>query len=383
MRVRKTASSLLVIIAAALLNAKCDAQCRIAYTYTVCPQFGTLYVVNTPRYPSVVAAFGLQTGELKWSTTLPRTRDVQSDLAPTADVVAFAVRSTQGSARSEEAIEALDARTGKLAWVNAAPNSWLASAGANIFTGSKKPDNMIVIDGKDGRILWKLPSHAQGYVDLFGSNGSVLLTDLYAMDVHSGQILKEWPSEWDVSSGAFAGARVVIGTDSVKSGPTRLAAYSLPNFQMEWVREDARKRDFAALASDGDYLVVAIYPDRDSERLAGNMEVQVLKSSTGKLLWSKLIRSESLDIEPPPPVGLASGVAVVSTLDEGRSSSTLQGFDAATGLEKWTLHLQTVYEGVTCEDAYCYVAGVGGKVLSVNVRTGAQRWYRILNRYLY
>lgn len=385
MRVQRTASISFVVLTIVLLTAKCDAQCKIAYTYAVCPEFDTIYVVNTPRHPSVVAAFGLSTGNLKWSTVFPETRDVQSDLAPTADVVAFAVANTQkpyGSG-SEEGIEALDTRTGKILWTNAAPNSWLASAGPYIFTGSEKPEGVIEIDDRTGKMVRKLPSDARGLVGFYDWRGSLLLTGLYAMNIETGQILKDWPNGWDVSSAAIAGQRIVIGTDKTESGPTKLAAYSLPSFQMEWVREDAGKRDFAALVADADYVVAAIYPDRDSDRLPGKMEVRALASSTGKLLWSKTIRSESLDVDPPPLVGLTSGVAVISTLDGGRGSSTLQAFDVPTGVEKWKLHLKTVYEGVTCADVHCYVAGVGGKVLSVDVQTGAQRWYRIQNKYLY
>jgi outer membrane protein assembly factor BamB len=376
-RVQQTASILFSVLA--VMTAKTNAQCKIAYTYALCPTADTIYVVNTPRHPSVIAAFEVSTGKLKWSTVFPEARDVQSDLAPTADVVAFAFANTlrpYGSNR-DEGIEALDARTGKLAWVNSAPNSWLASAGPYILTGSEKPEGMIVIDGRTGKVVRKLPSDARGNVDVYGWKGRVLLTDLYAVDLDTGAVLKEWPSDGGVSSAAFAGEQVVIGTDSVMTGRSKLAAYSLPSFQMAWVRENPGKRYLAALAGDADRIVAAIYPDRDSERLPGNMEVQVLNSSSGTLLWSKTFRSESLDFDPPPPVGLTSRVAVVSTLDEGRGSSTLQAFDVATGRERWQLHLKTVYEGVICADAYCYVAGVGGKVLSVDVHTGAQRWYRI------
>src|SRR5437016_7429072 len=64
-------------------------------------------------------------------------------------------------------------------------------------------------------------------------------------------------------------------------------------------------------------------------------------------------------------------------LDAGRLSSTLQAFDVGTGRRKWTLDLKNAYAGVTCADEYCYLAGVAGKVVRVDVRTGAQWWYRI------
>jgi outer membrane protein assembly factor BamB len=365
---------------ALLLEGRANAQCQTSYTFAVCPEFDTVYVENCIRDPLALAAFRLSTGELKWRAPVPKGTQFQCDLAATADVVASsaAPENEEVGDYSRELVQAWDARTGRLAWVNSSGRTYgLVSAGPYIFASTKSPDGMIVIDGPTGKIGWKPPSAGRGALGLYDPKDRILLTDRYAADAYSGQILKYWPSEWEVSSAAFAGNSVVIGTSSTGGGPTKLVAYSLPGYEVAWMREDARKRDFAALAADADHVVVAIYPDRDSYRLPGNMEVQALANSSGKLLWSKTIGSAFLGESSSSPVGLVSGLAIVSTLDKGRLSSTLQAFDVGTGRRKWTLDLKSSYAGVTCADEYCYLAGVAGKVVAVDVRTGAQRWYRI------
>ena len=385
MRISRQIIAIFAVHALMMAALKADAQCETAHSYAVCPEFDTIYVENCVREPPSLVAFRLSTGELKWRAAAPEGTVLQCDVAATADVVASSAAPLSVTPDgwkvgddSDDLVQGWDARTGRLAWINHAGRTYgLVSSGPYIFASSKNPEGLIVIDARTGKLAWKAPSAAPHALDFFGTKGELFLTDLYAIDTSSGQVLKYWPMDWDVSSAAFAGQRVVIGTDNTENGPTKLAAYSLPNFQMEWVREDARKRDFAALAADADHVVVAIYPDRDSYRLPGNMEVQALASSSGKLLWSKTIQCAFLGESSSSPVGLVSRLAIVSTLDKGRLSSTLQAFDVGTGRRKWTLDLKNAYAGVTCADEYCYLAGVAGKVVQVDVRTGAQRWYRI------
>src|SRR4029077_17012544 len=161
---------------------------------------------------------------------------------------------------------------------------------------------------------WSRRSLGRAPLVLYAPKEGLLLTSRYAADSYSGKILKYWPSGWDDSSAAFAENSVVIGTSSTGGGATKLLAYSPPNYEIAWVREDARKRNFAALATDVDHVVVAIYPDRDSYRLPGNMEVQALASSSGKLLWSRTMNLPFLGETSSSPVGLVSGLAIVSTL---------------------------------------------------------------------
>lgn len=362
-----------------------NAQCHTAYTYAVCPEFDTIYVENCIREPFGLAAFRLSTGELKWQSAVPGGTVFECDVAATAEVVASSAAPVSVTPEGwkvgddgDDFVQGWDARTGELNWeIRSGQIYGLVSAGPYFFASRKNPGGLIVIESETGKMGWKPPSASRGALDLYDPKDGVLLTSHYAADTYSGEILKYWPDEWDISAAAFTGQRVVVGTDSVRAGSTKLAAYSLPTFQMEWVREDARKRDFAALAADADHVVVAIYPDHDSYRLPGNMEVQALASSSGKLLWSKTIRCAFLGESSPSPVGLVSGLAIISTLDEGRLSSTLQAFEVDTGRRKWTLDLKNAYAGVTCADGYCYLAGVAGKVVQVDVRTGAQRWYRI------
>ena len=385
MRISRKIIAIFAVHALVMAALKADAQCETAHTYAVCPEFDTIYVENCVREPSSLAAFRLSTGELKWRAAAPEGTVLQCDVAATADVIALSAAPLSVTPNgwkvgddNAKMVQGWDARTGELNWeIRSGEIYRLVSAGPYFFAGRKNPEGMIVIESEAGKIGWKPPSASGDFLDLYNAKDGVLLTSGYAAETYSGQILKYWPLEWDVSAAAFAGRRVVVGTDSVKAGTTKLAAYSLPTFQMEWVREDARKRDFAALAADADYVVAAIYPDRDSYRLPGNMEVQARASSSGKLLWSKTIRCAFLGESSSSPVGLVSGLAIVSTLDEGRLSSTLQAFDVGTGRRKWTLDLKNAYAGVTCADEYCYLAGVAGKVVQVDVRSGAQRWYRI------
>ncbi|SHG53706.1 outer membrane protein assembly factor BamB [Massilia sp. CF038] len=90
----------------------------------------------------------------------------------------------------------------------------------------------------------------------------------------------------------------------------------------------------------------------------------------GKLLWKAQVSSEILS---SPVVG--QGMVVVRSVD-----NRIVGFDAKTGEKKWTVQRVSpplslrIAPGMTVIDKDVIIAQPGGKLLALNLTTGAPRW---------
>ena len=115
----------------------------------------------------------------------------------------------------------------------------------------------------------------------------------------------------------------------------------------------------AGVGSDGNLIVVG---GAKGAVLTYNMD--------GKLLWTAQASSEILS---SPVVG--QGMVVVRSVD-----NRVVGFDAKTGEKKWTVQRVSpplslrISPGMTVVDKDVIIAQPGGKLLALNLTTGAPRW---------
>jgi len=339
------------------------AQCTGGDHFVVCPSFDTIFVIQTWFEPHYLAAISLSSGGLKWRVDLGQTM-VHSNPAATADVVAFST----GVGVPEE-ISAFDAKTGRAAWKVLTKSFFDTSLGALIIGESALPRGLIGIDGKTGMVTWRGGDWSYFYAGF----GQSLLTEDGVLDAHSGRTLKRWPKGWEVRSGAFGGRFVTVGTEGSEDDPSTVAAYSLPEYKLLWIRNGLRQYTVTGLAADADQIFSAAYRKPDVVFHPGEVRLEMLSATSGKTLWTKAIDSAELF---PAAVGLAEGVAVFAT-GESPDLRTVRGFNAATGELKWTVRTDKKIGEVVCPNVTCYIDAPTGEILAINASSGAQRWYRI------
>jgi outer membrane protein assembly factor BamB len=115
----------------------------------------------------------------------------------------------------------------------------------------------------------------------------------------------------------------------------------------------------AGVGSDGNLIV-----------LGGAKGGVLTYDMDGKLLWKAQVSSEILS---SPVVG--QGMVVVRSVD-----NRVVGFDAKTGEKKWTVQRVSpplslrIAPGMTVVDKDVIIAQPGGKLLALNLSTGAPRW---------
>jgi outer membrane protein assembly factor BamB len=321
---------------------------------------------------STLTSLSLSRGTVKWHIALPKSESEFNGPVATVDTVAV----WSGFPGTE--IDAFTAAIGKPSWRIETSSGSLAALGHHIFlSDAEHSEALTAVDDRTGKRVWHHSGNARtfGGVELFDAGDGGILTDKFAIDAYSGQILRRWPRHWDVSAAVLADKFAVIGIAWVGDEPTKLVAYSVPGYGMLWVKDDPRKGEIRGLVTDANRIFAALYPDA-SFLEPGEVALEMLDASSGKTIWTRTIRSASMLYGP---VGLAQGVSVFVTGDSA-DSSVVQGFDAATGASKWTVHANERLVGeVLCVDVNCYIEAIASPVhvLVINVQTGKQSWIRI------
>lgn len=351
---------------ALLLEGRAKAQCGNGANFTVCPVADRIYINTDKR----LGALRLSDGSILWQIDLPPREESYTATAATKDVVAV------WAGFPDTGIYAFDAKTGRPAWrINTSSYGITAVGPYFVFSDAEHWEALTAVDDKTRKRIWHHSGSrpTRGGVSMLVAGDEEILTELFAINGHSGQILKRWPRAWVVSAGALSDKFVAIGTHDARRKTNKVAAYSLPGYEMLWVRDNAEGRQVEAIATDSDHVLVASSPWDAESFSPGEIRLEVLKASSGDAIWTKTINSSG---PLASPVGLSQGIAVFAT-GESANSRIVQGFDAATGQLKWTVRTDQRIDGVTCVGSSCYVGGEIGEVLAIDVQTGAQRWYRV------
>ena len=354
------------LMTALLLEGRAKAQCGNGASFAVCPVADRIYVNTDKR----LAALRLSDGSIIWQIDLPPREDSYTATAARKDVVVV------WAGFPGTGIYAFDAKTARPLWHIETSSYGVISAGPYfVFSDAEHWEALTAVEERTGQRVWHHSGSrpTRGGVAFLDSNDRTIVTELFAIDSKSDQILQRWPKAWEVSAAAITDKFVVIGNRYSGPKEASLAVYSLPNYELAWVKTDALKGELGGLAVASDRIFAAIYPPEWQFLHPGEVQLELLEAASGKPIWNKTISSIAL---LGSPVGLAEGVAIFSTV-ESTNSRMVQGFDATTGQLKWTVRTDHRIDGVTCVGSSCYVGGEIGEVLAVDVQTGAQRWYRI------
>src|SRR5258708_9725647 len=225
MNFRKLAGILIMVLSVPFAAARTEAQCIDGEDFSICPAKDTVYLLNE----TAVGALNLSDGKVKWRNNLPHETQ-ESFLGPivTADsVLIFAgVPLTRAYA--------FDAATGNPRWRIEASSDELISVGPYIFVGGREHwEGLTALDSKTCKIIWHHGGKRPGDIAFLALSGHLILTNLFAIDANSGQVLKRWPKDWDISAISFAGPNLAIGTRYVGLGARNLAIYAWPGFQRQ------------------------------------------------------------------------------------------------------------------------------------------------------
>jgi outer membrane protein assembly factor BamB len=362
---RKLKRILLAILGFFLLVASAGAQCLERDDFTYCPDTDTMYILT----PTSLGAVRVSGRKIKWRIDLPKETLVNSEVAATADIVAFVGNQYPSRIRGYEA------SNGRLAWSVETPRTTtLASLGPYIFADTSDPEGMITIDAKTGEIVWKGRPGNPDFVKFLDSSDSVLLTNLFAMDARSGRILRRWPKDWRVSSAASSGDLRIIGASYAWPPHVKLAVYSGPVYKMLWTRSDLKEPIVAGIATEGDTMLVATYEEEHMFN-PGRAALEMISARTGKTLWTKEITSNYMLL--PTPVALTQGTAIFF-MDDTPNSGVVEALDADTGIQKWVVHTdRRLIDGVICSAQHCYFESLSHEILEVDARSGAASWFAL------
>ncbi len=233
---------------------------------------------------------------------------------------------------------------------------------------------MFTIAAKTGQIVRKGSLGNSDFVRFFAPSRELLLTNLFAMDVVSGRVLKRWPKDWRVVEAAVSGDLTMIGTESAWPHHETLAVYSGADYKLLWTRRDAKEPIVAGIAAEDDKMLVATYKSEEMFH-SGIAHLEMMAARTGKPIWTKQIRADYMLLDTP--VALAEGAAIFF-LDDTADSSVVQEFDVDTGAPKWTVHTdRRLVDGVICSGGRCFIGSDGGEIAEIDARTGEVRWLAI------
>ena len=370
MRLRRMAQ-LVGVLTLLSVAATTQGQCLSGADVAICPAADVMYINRN----DTLTALSLSRGAVEWHIALPKSDSDFDGPVATADTVAV------WAGFPATRVDGFDAATGKHLWTVETSTDDMTALGHYVFVNDAEHwEALTALDGRTGKRVWHHSGtrfSPNGRVRFYASDGRTLLTNFFAIDAQSGLILARWPRRREVSAGVLGDKFAVIGISWAADEPTKIAAYSLSGYETLWVKDDPRKREIRGLAADGNRVFAALYPDA-SFLEPGEVGLDLLDAASGKTIWSKTIKSDSTLYSA---IGLTQGVAVFVTGDSAMSSS-VEGFDAATGQSKWRVHVDEKLVGsVLCAGANCYIEAISspGHVLGVNVQTGAQSWFRIPN----
>jgi outer membrane protein assembly factor BamB len=366
---RRLGETFLIALAILLPVASAKAQCISGDDFAICPAKDTIYLLDSTS----LGALSLSERKTKWRIKLPHETE-ESFLGPVATEDSVVIYAGVPLTR----VYAFDASTGKPSWrVEASSDEWI-SAGAYILFGDREHwEGVSALDGKTGKTVWHHTAGRPGDIAFLALSGHLILTNLFAIDAYSGQVLKRWPKDWDISAMSFAGPNLAIGTRYGGLGASKLAIYSWPGFQMLWSRRDdtwsksnPRVIRIAGIDGDAKNLLVASYDAAFFSR--GHATLEEFITSTGKRVWSKNIACDYMLLTSP--IALAQGLPIFAMADT-ENSGVVEAFDAATGKQKWIAHTdQRLTGGPICDGQYCYFGSLSHEVLSIDVQSGAQSW---------
>ena len=337
-----------------------NAQCVRGNGYAYCPDADALYLLTETSLGAITVSHK----EIKWRINFPEDA-AASELVVAADRVVFAVRQYPSS------ILAFDALTGDAVWhVERNRIETMGSQGPYIFAETDDPEGLIALDSRNGKIVWSHEGKKRGFAHIIKSSNGELLTTLFAVDIHSGRILKRWPRDWDVSTATFAGDLRVIGTRYAWPRHETLAAYSGTDFKLRWTWSDPKKPIVAGIVEGAEDLLVATYPEESFG--PGDATLEWISASTGKTVHTKTITADYMLL--PDPIALVHGLAIFVMADT-ENTGVVQAFDAATGEQKWIAHTdRRLTDGPVCDERRCFIGSVTHEVLEIDAQTGAQTW---------
>ena len=372
MIIRKIVGYLFAALILLFVEATANAQCFSGDDFAICPAQDTVYLLNATS----IGAMASSNGKIKWLTKLPHETD-ETFTGPVATADSVVIFGGVPLTR----IRAFDAVTGKPTWgIEASSDDWTSAGPYVLFEDREHWEGLTALNGKTGKIVWHHTASKPGQVGFTDFSGRVLLTNLFAIDVDTGQVLQRWPKEWRISTAVFAGPYVAIGTEDGGVDRTKLAVYSWPGYKMLWSRRDAtRTRSnsgenmIVGIAGDAHRLLVATYDDYAFH--PGNATLEWIAATTGKTIWSKKIAVRYMLL--PSPVALIQGLAIFAMADSA-NSGVVEAFDAETGEQRWIAHTnQRLTSGPVCDGRDCYIGSVSHEVLAIDVSSGAQSWLSI------
>ncbi len=210
MKRRNFAAVQLLRVADALLSfdATARGQCLRGPDFAICPTADVMYVNDNGD--STLTALSLSGGVVKWHILLPKS-DSDFD-GPVATLDTVGVWSGIPNTR----VDGFDAATGKQLWTIETSADDMAALGRYIFANDAEHwEGLTALDERTGKRVW----HHSGTrlsqanrVRFYASDGRTLLTNLFAIDTHSGLILARWPLRREVSAGVLGDKFAVIGT---------------------------------------------------------------------------------------------------------------------------------------------------------------------------
>jgi len=345
-------------------------QCLDGNSFVVCPSIDAIYLLNK----NSLGAVNLSDGTVKWQVVLPHETD-EAYLGPVRSDNALVLFAGTPLTRAY----AFDPESGRLIWRKEASSDEWIGAGPYILFGDRQHwEAVTALDDRTGQEIWHHSGRNPGTVNFADLSGRVVLTNLFALDAYTGEVLKRWPGQWQVSAATFAGRYVAIGTETGGPSHAKLAVYSLPSFQLLWTRrehpgatKDSRERNIAEITGDAEHLLVA--SSGGGMESPGRLRLEWISIVSGKTLWSREIAG--LGIQFLAPIALNQRLAIVATENLDKSG-TVQALDRETGALKWTIRVAgQLTSGLVCEREACYAGSVSGEVLRLDVVSKAQTWY--------
>lgn len=372
MTFRTFAGILFAVLGILILAGRAEAQCMGGLDFTYCPSVDTMYLHNE-KY---LGALTVSENKIKWQTELPHEieEDFNGPVATAENVVIYA-----GAPLTR--IRAFNAVTGKPSWRIETSSGDVVSAGPYfLYADITHWEGINAVDGRTGKIVWHHGGRKPGDIQFYALSKRVSLTNIFAIDANTGQVMKRWPKDWDISAATFAGPFIAIGTRYGGLEHYKLAIYSRSPYQMLWSRRDTtwkksdpQERLIAGVAGDATNLLAATYEDEPSH--PGHATLECISTASGKTIWSKDITANYMLLSSP--VALSQGLAIFVMADS-RNTSVVEAFDASTGEQKWIIHTdRRLTDGPVCDDRHCYMGAISHEVLAIDVQSGAQSWFSL------
>jgi outer membrane protein assembly factor BamB len=324
--------------------------CYSGYSFAYCRQSQTLYLVSG----GVISAVDSTGGQLRWQ------KDLENEFVHAGPVATGHSLSLVTGAIAET-IHGLDLRTGENLWKVPSKTTDLLTAGSYLLANTNEWEGVMAIDSKTGKVVWRHSGETRSFINLLAASPSILLTNLFSLDVRSGNILKRWPRGYRVTSAAFMDQAQVLGTSD-----GRLVTYASDGRRM-WEKMVFSGLEVSAIVGGQDRVVAVSY---DPCLFIPGKASLALLSSTGEVVWDKHLEVSGRSL--PRPVAITDQLVVFVRHD--RESDRILGLDLASGNLRWDSDSRRqLREGIVCVGDSCFVGSNEGVVVTVDVQSGMIR----------